>query len=240
MSMKNDISFLIDNTINLYEQQSTFNPNMPMRFLIYSGMIYSKYIEGSSNYHKYSSLQQKAPTPRCICFYNGTVNKADRIVLKLTDAFDGESDIEVKVTMININFGHNKELLDACKPLKEYSWFVDKIRSYQKSLETLEEAVDAALNEMPDDYQIKPFLVDNKAEVKSMCITEYDEERTFAEQREEGFAEGRAEGRAEGHTEGMLKTLFDLVKDGIIPLSDAARRANMTEAEFEEKTKLLS
>ena len=73
-------------------------------------------------------------------------------------------------------------------------------------------------------------------EVKSMCITEYDEERTFAEQREEGFAEGRAE----GHTEGMLKTLFDLVKDGIIPLSDAARRANMTEAEFEERTKLLS
>ena len=77
-------------------------------------------------------------------------------------------------------------------------------------------------------------------EVKSMCITEYDEERTFAEQREEGFAEGRAEGRAEGHTEGMLKTLFDLVKDGIIPLSDAARRTNMTEAEFEERTKLLS
>ncbi len=73
-----------------------------------------------------------------------------------------------------------------------------------------------------------------------MCITEYDEERTFAEQREEGFAEGRAEGIQVGEENGKLKMLFDLVKDGIIPLSDAVRRANMTEAEFEEKTKLLS
>ena len=77
-------------------------------------------------------------------------------------------------------------------------------------------------------------------EMKSMCITEYDEERTFAEQREEGFAEGRAEGIQVGEENGKLKMLFDFVKDGIIPLSDAARRANMTEAEFEERTKLLS
>lgn len=228
MSMKNDISFLIGNTMNFYEQQSTFNPNMPMRFLIYSGMIYSKYVEESKNYHKYSSKQQKAPTPKCICFYNGTANKEDRSVLRLSDSFDSESDIEVKVTMININFGHNKELLEICKPLKEYSWFVSKIRSYQQTTETIDEAVDAALDEMPDDWLIKPFLMDNKAEVKSMCITEYDEERTFAEQREEGRAEG------------VLETLFGLVKDGILSIADAAKRANMTEKEFREKTNMLS
>ena len=88
-------------------------------------------------------------------------------------------------------FGHNKALLDACKPLKEYAWFVDKVRSYQQTMETLEEAVDAALEELPDDSLIKPFLVANKAEVKRMCITEYDEARTFAEQREEGREEER-------------------------------------------------
>lgn len=75
----------------------------------------------------------------------------------------GGSDIEVKVTMININFGHNKALLDACKPLKEYAWFVDKVRSNQQTMETLEEAVDAALEELPDDSLIKPFLLANKA-----------------------------------------------------------------------------
>ena len=82
------------------------------------------------------------------------------------------------------------------------------------------------MDEMPDDWLIKPFLMDNKAEVKSMCITEYDEERTFAEQREEGRAEG------------VLETLFGLVKKGILTISQAADEANMTETEFIEKTGL--
>lgn len=74
MSMKNDVSFLIEDVMNLYEQQSTFNPNMPMRFLIYAGMIYSKFIKQNEDYNEFSSSQQKAPTPRCICFYNGTAS----------------------------------------------------------------------------------------------------------------------------------------------------------------------
>ena len=242
MSMKNDVSFLVDNTMNFYEQQSTFNPNMPMRFLIYAGMIYSKFVEESRTYHRYSSVQQKAPTPKCVCFYNGTDDKDDQIVLSLTDSFDGDSDIEVKVTMININFGHNKALLDACKPLKEYAWFVDNVRSNQQKTGDLEKAVDKALEELPDESLIKPFLVANKAEVKRMCITEYDELRTFAEQREEGRIEGIMEGIAKGKKEGIeiggLSMLVGLVKDGILTTVDAAKRANMTVSEFEEKTGL--
>ena len=116
MSMKNDVSFLIADTLNFYEQQSTFNPNMPMRFLIYAGMVYNKYVSESKRYHRYSRTLQKAPTPKCVCFYNGTDDRADRVILQLTDAFapDSSPDIEVKVTMININFGHNKDLLEAC------------------------------------------------------------------------------------------------------------------------------
>ena len=230
MGMKNDVSFLIGDILNLYEQQSTFNPNMPMRFLIYAGMLYSKYITGDNGYHRFSKSQQKAPTPKCVCFYNGTDNKQNKIILKLSDAFEknSEPDIEVKVTMININYGHNKELLSACKPLNEYAWFVDKIRNNKTNI--FEESIDMALSEMPNDFLIKPFLIANKAEVKHMCITEYDESRTLAEQREEG--------RTEGRIEGVLNTLVSLVKDGILTLSDAAKRANMTVAEFELKTGL--
>lgn len=169
MGMKNDVSFLF-NQMNFYEQESRFNPNMPMRFLIYSGMQYSKYVETCSSYHRFSTKQQTAPTPKCVCFYNGAVNKDDRFILKLSDSFSGESDIEVKVTMLNINYGHNEELLDFCKPLNEYSWFVDRIRRYLKSKE-LTAAIDDALEDMSDEYLIKPFLLANKAEVKSMCIT---------------------------------------------------------------------
>lgn len=186
MGMKNDVSFLISDTMNFYEQQSSYNPNMPMRFLIYIGMVYSKYIETTKGYQRFSSTLQKAPTPKCVCFFNGTADKEDRTVLKLTDAFDGDSDVEVKVLMININYGHNIDLLKACRPLNEYAWLIDKIRENQKAMDNLEDAIDAALNEMDDNALIKPLLVENKAEVRIMFLTEYDEERTMAEKISEG------------------------------------------------------
>ena len=223
MNMKNDVSFLIADTMSFYEQQSSFNPNMPMRFFVYAGMVYSRYIETSQEYRKYSSKQQKAPTPKCICFYNGTSEKDDKTILKLSDSFDSESDIEVVVTMINVNYGHNKELMEACKPLEEYAFFIDRVRMYQKDSDNLEEAIDKAVEDLPDNSMIKQFLMINKAEVKRMCITEYDEERTLNETREEG------------REEGTLKTLIKLVTKGILTLSQAAEEADMTVAEFEAK-----
>ncbi len=228
MGMKNDVSFLVGDTMNFYEQQSTYNPNMPMRYLIYVGMVYGNYIDISPGYHKYSSVLQKAPTPKCVCFYNGKDKKEDRVVLKLTDSFDGESDVEVKVLMININYGHNSKLLEACKPLNEYSVFVNNIRENQINAVKLEDAVDAAIDALDENSVLKSFLTANKAEVRRMCITEYDEERTFAEQREEG----RAEGRAEGRTEGTFATLAELVKDGLISINIAAQKAGMSIEEF--------
>lgn len=218
MSMKNDVSFLIADTMNFYEQQSTVNPNMPMRFLVYAGMVYSKFVEEDKSYHRYSSKQQKAPTPKCICFYNGVSEQKDKVILKLSDSFSGESDIDVKVTMLNINYGHNKELLDMCKPLNDYAWFVDRVRLYQKNESSLEAAIDRTLNELSDESLIKPFLLANKAEVKYMCITEYDEDRTLAEFREENREE----------------LLVELVKKGLLTVKDAAESANMTVSMFEK------
>ena len=118
--------------------------------------------------------------------------------------------------------------------MDEYAWFVEKVRIIQKTTSVFEEAIDQVLAEMPNDFLIKPFLMANKAEVKHMCITEYDESRTLAEQREEG----RVEGKAEGLAEGILNTLVTLVKKGLITVTDAASTANMTVAEFEAKTGL--
>ncbi len=236
MSMKNDVSFLIADTLNLYEQQSSFNPNMPVRFLIYAGMVYAKYVEENRSYHRYSSKQQKVPTPKCICFYNGRDNKNDRLVLRLSDAFetDAHSDIEVEVTMININYGHNMELMRKCKPLEDYAKFVDSVRVNQKTARTLEEAIDNAINALDGDSSIKTFLTAHKAEVKNMCITEYDEERTLAELREEYKEEYKEEGRAEG----KLSTLAELVKDGLLTPAQAAERVHMTVPEFQAHLRL--
>ena len=92
--------------------------------------------------------------------------------------------------MVNINYGKNKDLMDACKPLKEYAWLVDTVRTHQDEKMSLENAVDTALNEMPDEFAIKTFLLENRAEVKSMFLTEYDEEKTLRLEREEGREEG--------------------------------------------------
>ena len=81
--------------------------------------------------------------------------------------------------MLNINYGKNKELMEACAPLNEYAWLVDSIRRYQRKLKDLEAAVDAAVAEMPDEFRIKKFLLLNKAEVKGMFLTEYDQEKVL-------------------------------------------------------------
>lgn len=189
LGMKNDVSFIILDEMQLWEHQSSYNPNMPMRFFIYTAKLYEKYIAGSE-YYQYSSKIQSAPCPKCICFYNGAVKQPERKVLRLSDAFDGESDIEVQVTMLNINYGKNKALMKACEPLNEYAWLIDSIRRYQKELKNLEAAVDRAINEMPEDFLIRRFLLMHKAEVKGMFLTEWDQKKVLAQERAEAMREG--------------------------------------------------
>ena len=142
--------------------------------------------------------------------------------------------MELLVEMININYGRNKELLDACLPLKEYSFFVERTRFHLKTTNSPEIALDAALTDLPDDAVLKPFLFANRSEVKTMCITEYDEEKTLRGRYEEGLEEGIEK----GFEKGRIKTLAELVKDGIITIVQAANLAKMTEEEFIEKAEL--
>ncbi len=202
MSMKNDLALLVTDIANMYEQQSTYNPNMPVRKLMYAARLYDKYIH-MNKLNIYSTKQVRLPVPKLVTFYNGKEDKDDRI-LELKDAFktedgqqvDAESDIQVRVRMININYGKNKELMRACKPLEEYAQFIEEIRRNNKSME-IEAAVDKALDAMPEDFKLKQLLIANKAEVRQMCITEYNEAETMAQFKEEGREEGREEGKEE-------------------------------------------
>ena len=189
LGMKNNVSFIIMSELNLWKHQSTYNPNMPMRFFIYAAKRYEKYI-ANSEYYQYSSSLQSVPSPKCICFYNGTDNQPEKNVLKLSEAFCGETDIEVKVTMLNINYGMNAELMKLCKPLEKYSWLVDTVRRLQKIKNNLEEAVDEAISEMSDNFLIKKFLLANKAEVKGMFLTEWDQEKVLEQERRDSLKQG--------------------------------------------------
>ena len=224
MGMKNDVSFIVMSEMNLWEHQSSFNPNMPMRFFIYSGRLYEKYIE-LSEYNPYSSSLQKAPRPVCICFYNGTAEQPEKQVLTLSDAFGAVADIEVRVTMLNINYGKNRQLMESCRPLREYAWLVEKVRMYQKQKQNLEAAVDAAINEMPDNFEIKAFLIVNRAEVRSMFLTEYNQEKVLKKVRDEE--------RKEVVTQERERTATDMLKDGE-PLEKIRKYSRLSEASIRQ------
>ena len=220
LGMHNDISFLIMNEVNLYEQQSSFNPNMPLRFLQYAAELYEKYLE-QNRWNKYGSRQIELPVPKLVVFYNGTREQPDEMILKLSDAFpeEADSDIEIKVRMINVNYGRNQELLNTCKPLQEYSWLTNEIRENKRKGESLDSAVDHAILSMPDDFVIKSLLMAHRAEVKDMLLTEYNEVEQMKLWKEEG----------------IFETLSALVRDNILTVEEAAARAGVSEKVFRRK-----
>ena len=200
LGMHNDVSFLIAEEMTLYEQQSSFNPNMPLRLLQYAGNLYEKYVK-QNRLNKYGTALLPLPVPKLVVFYNGTTEQPDEKILKLSDSFPegSDPDIDVRVRMLNVNFGRNQGLLEACKPLGEYSWLVDEVRknNITKDEEGMSSAVDKAISAMPADFVIKPFLEAHRAEVKGMLLTEYNEAEQMELFKEDGRKEGRAEGRAE-------------------------------------------
>ena len=256
MHMRNDVSFIIENTMSLYEQQSTYCPNMPLRFLIYLAKLYEGYSR-MGDFNIYSSKIQRIPRPKCICFYNGSQRKKDQRIIKLSDMYFKGTEkteeeisgiVEIEVIMLNINYGHNKELLEKSKPLYEYSFFVDKIVYYRDVFKkdgtnyTLEDAINKAIDDLPEDFRIRNFILKNRMEVCDMCLFEYDEERHIkaerADAKEEGekigLEKGEKIGLEKGEKKGKLKLLIELVLDGTVSVEQAAKKANMKVEEFQK------
>ena len=195
LGMRNDVSFIITDEMSLYEQQSTYCPNMPLRLLQYSGNLYEKYIT-ERKLNKFGSTLLQLPAPRLVVFYNGPQELDDEVILRLSDSFPegAKSDIEVSVRMININRGRSLRLMSECRTLKEYSWLIAEIRDNLKAME-IDNAVDKAIMEMPDDYTLKPFLKAHQQEVKDMLMTEYNEAEAMELFKEDGRKEGREDER---------------------------------------------
>ena len=208
LGMKNDVSCIIDMMMQLYEHQSTVNPNMPLRNLFYVSDLLQKYIY-EEGLDIYSRKQIKIPTPKFVVFYNGDEEQPERKEIRLSKAFSantGETNMELVVLQININKGQNEELKVACKTLQEYAEFTERAREHRKEME-LEDAIRTTIDECIRDGILKDFLLKNKAEVYHMCLYEFDvelHERVLREEeREEGRLEGIREGRLAGQQEGM-------------------------------------
>ena len=208
LSMKNDVSFLVGGTMNLYEHLSTFNPNMPLRGVFYFSRLYEGYV-ADNNLMIYHEKRVRLPKPKYIVFYNGTKNQPDSMELRLSDCFENTDNdapcLECTATMLNINYGHNQELMKHCRRLEEYSIFVQCVREYIQSEPSVEDALEKAIDTCINQDVLADFLKKHRAEVTNMILTTYDKdlyEKTLKEDareegREEGLMEGRAETRAE-------------------------------------------
>ena len=199
MSMKNDLAFILDLALFLWEHQSTYNPNIPLRDLMYIAKEYEKYIK-EKGISLYSNRQQKIPAPQFIVFYNGNRKIGERMEHRLSDAYgtsSGEPALELKVLVININEGYNQKLMESCQILKEYAQYVSKVRTYKKTL-SLNEAVEKAVEECIQEGILREFLLKHRAEVVAMSIFEYDREWEEEILRKEEFEAGKELGEQLG------------------------------------------
>ncbi len=206
LSMKNDLAFSIAGVLNLYEQQSSYNPNMPVRFLIYLGQEYQEVISEQGLEKIYGSQLLKLPTPRCVVFFNGRGNAPEESVLRLSDAYEQQEedpDVELRVRMININFGHNQELMEKCHRLWEYSFFVERLNQGLRKGLKLQKAAEVAIDYCIGQGIMEDILTMARREVLGTILSEYNEKKVRALWKKEAREEGRQEGWQDGWQEGQ-------------------------------------
>ena len=229
MSIKNDVSFLMDGRLSLYEHQSTYSPNLPLRFLFYISNLYSGMTKDEN---LYGTRKAQIPTPEFVIFYNGEEERPERETLKLSDLYTfrekdkedgktGKADfkLELKAELLNICGDNNKALKEACRTLREYAVFTDKMRKYTKTMD-IQAAAERTIEECIQEDILREFLTKHRAEVRTVSIFEYDQEKHMRQEREQaweegreaGFAEGEAKGKAAGFTEGERNKLSEQIQ----------------------------
>ena len=243
LSVRNDASFFISNYLNLYEHQSTYSPNAPLRFLIYLTDLLKNTI---GKRDLYGRKRVQIATPHFAVFYNGTEKRPEKEVLKLSDAFINQTDtpeIELTVTVYNINPHNNTQLLAKSKVLSGYMIFVNRVRGnleHQKKIaqnaseydeaayeEDLEKAINEAIDYCVKHHIMEEFFRENRNEVTKSMVLDYTwerrEELIRAEEYEDGKREGLEIGRAEGEKVMQKKLLQKLMETQKITEAEAKK-----------------
>ncbi len=214
MKMKNDLSFIVGSQLNLYEHQSTWNPNMPLRGLLYFAQQFEGLVSARGD-DIYGKGRIELPTPMYIVFYNGSDMNRDNLMLYLSDSFSagrGRGCLECTCLVLNINRGYNRALMDKCHRLWEYSELSCEVEENIGKGMRREEAVQTAIDTCIERGILKDILLAEKGMVLHMLLTEYDEKKHLRNT----FEEGRKEGLEEGIGKGIEKKLIDQVNKKIL------------------------
>ena len=192
LTVRNDASFILDANLSLYEHQSTYCPNMPLRDLLYFASIIQKQIKAQKR-DIYGGRILKIPVPHFVVFYNGKEDAPDQYDLRLSDAFEKETknpEIELVCHVYNINNGKNVPLLSKCQTLREYMYFVDMVRKNNEISGNLEDAIEKAINQCMEENVLRDFLAQHREEVMHVMTLDYTFERRLEMQRAEAIEDG--------------------------------------------------
>lgn len=238
--MKNDLAYILSGTLSMYEHQSTYSPNLPVRFLIYLAQEYQMVIEKAER-SLYGTGQISLPTPQCVVFYNGMKEMPEECTLKLSDAFENKkakADVELTVRMLNINCGHNERLMEKCRILEEYSMLVAVTRECMLAEHDIQTALNRAVDFCIEKGILKKFLLKNRVEVLGMLLEEFDAEKYERTLRCEGWEEGWEKGRKEGAEEGF-RCCIEIMQETNLTRDSAKKKLMekyfLTEEEAERK-----
>ena len=218
ISMRNDISFIVDTEMNLYEEQSSYNPNMPLRGLIYFGILYQKYITKIEK-NLISSNRIRIPTPKFYVFYHGGPRQPERWKMRLSDSFlskDESGDYQWTASIINLHPNHNAALNKSCIPLYHYVKYVSMIAANKKAGMENKEAIVKAIDEAIKENLLEGFFKIHRAEIIGMCLEEVSEEEQRRIWHEDGYSVGIDAGRQEKAIEAAENFLKENISPEII------------------------
>ena len=237
MGMKNDLAFLLNTNIYLYEHQSTVNPNMPLRDLFYISAEYSELVELKS---LYSATLIKLPTPNFVVFYNGDMEIGDVSEYRLSDSYMTrveEPALELRGTVLNVNYGKNVKLMEQCESLKEYAQYVALVRKYKQETGSLDDGVKLAIEQCINEGILEDLLRKNRSEVEMTSIFEYNKEEEDRKLYEAGVEQGIEKGIEQGIEQGVEQTkrkmACSLMKENM-PLDKIAKIIDVGVEELEK------
>ncbi len=229
IKMHNDVSFLVDSQMTLFEHQRTTNQNMPLRGLFYFTQLYHKFLKDTDKQLTNSTLI-KIPNPNYIVFYNGDTTRDEDYELKLSDAFiheDKSGKFEWTARVLNINKEYNLPLQKKCKSLYDYIQFTSRIKENKDKGMATEKAIDEAIDWASQQNLLEGYIKEQRAEVKMTLLTEYDEEASIRGWLRDGVIQGKLEDAAN-----MLKKKY--------PTSDISEITGLPQEQILELQKKIT
>lgn len=249
INYKNDVAVLVNTTLHLWEEQSTWNPNMPYRMLVYYVLETQNYIEMTEQ-NQYREGGVKLPRPMAYVFYCGKEDEPAVKTLKLSALFEGEGEACCEFKTIVYNVGSKEfQAEEFCRELYEFTWIVNRMNKGIAEKKKLKNVIRETLDTMPDDFILKPYLKAEEKRVIQMLLTEFNAKKFYEDVKKGGYedgmergrAEGRIAGREEGISEGTQRTKEEMIHSMYevgLSLSSIAEIAKCSEEEVKAILKM--